>query len=110
MTVVLGAGNTVGVHILVAEAFLGPAPFPEAEVRHIDGKPGHNVWTNLAWGTRSQNLADAKWHAPRYLSGEQGQEVYARVHAGERQIDLAAEFGVTQSAVSCIKLQKSHRA
>ena len=49
------------IHFLVAEAFIGPRP-PDEEVRHLDGTRTNNVWTNLAWGTRSQNSLDAIGH------------------------------------------------
>lgn len=41
--------------------------------------------------------------SPRALTDKQVLEIYRRVHAGERGIALAREFGVTQCAVSSIK-------
>src|SRR5690349_6456701 len=38
-------------HLLVCEAFHGPKPFPEAQVRHLDGNPANNNARNLKWGT-----------------------------------------------------------
>lgn len=49
------------IHVLVAEAFIGPKP-PGEEVRHLDGTRTNNVWTNLAWGTRSENMRDKERH------------------------------------------------
>lgn len=49
------------IHQLVAEAFCGARP-PGAEVRHLDGNPTNNHADNLAWGTRLENMADAKRH------------------------------------------------
>src|SRR5213596_1074117 len=48
-----GKSKTVGVHQLVALAFLGPRP-EKQEVRHLDGNPLNNHLTNLAHGTRRQ--------------------------------------------------------
>lgn len=48
-------------HTLVAEAFLGPRPVAQ-DVRHLDGNPGNNHLSNLAYGTRSENLRDAVRH------------------------------------------------
>ena len=52
-----GKSKTVGVHQLVALAFLGPRP-EKQEVRHLDGNPLNNHLTNLAHGTRRQQRLD----------------------------------------------------
>ena len=57
------------VHFLVAEAFIGPRP-PRQEVRHLDGSRDNNVWTNLAWGTKSQNSLDAVEHGVHPQAGK----------------------------------------
>lgn len=49
------------VHSLVAAAFIGPRP-PGADVRHLDGNPGNNRFTNLVYGTRSENNYDSVRH------------------------------------------------
>lgn len=57
-----GGGRTTQktrlVHQLVAEAFLPPKPFPEAEIRHKDGNHLNNRADNLEWGTKSENVLD----------------------------------------------------
>ena len=53
---------TVGVHRLVAEAFL-PNPDGLPEVAHIDGNPGNNSANNLRWSSHADNQRD------RYLHG-----------------------------------------
>lgn len=47
-------------HRVVAEAFLGPAPFPRADVNHIDGCKTNNNLSNLEWVTRQENVDHAK--------------------------------------------------
>lgn len=47
------------VHQEVAKAFLGPAPFEDAIVRHLNDIPTDNRVENLAWGTRLENQQDA---------------------------------------------------
>lgn len=42
-----------------------------------------------------------------HLSPAQKQDIYRRVHAGERACDLAKEFGVSGGTVSCIKRGKT---
>jgi HNH endonuclease/NUMOD4 motif len=57
--VVLTGQKAVRVHRLVALAFIGPAPFPGALVRHVDDDPSNNKPSNLVWGTQKENMADA---------------------------------------------------
>jgi hypothetical protein len=45
-------------HRLVAAAFIGD-PGNSDLVRHLDDNPNNNHWTNLAYGTHSDNLHDA---------------------------------------------------
>lgn len=58
LSVALGKGNSVCVHVLVLEAFVGPCP-PGHESLHRDDVPSNNVLDNLRWGTRSDNIRDA---------------------------------------------------
>ena len=44
------------IHRLVAEAFLGPKPFPGAEVNHKDEDRANNVVANLEWCDRGYNM------------------------------------------------------
>ena len=46
------------VHRLVARAFLGEPPFPNACALHADDDPSNNSVANLRWGTRKDNYAD----------------------------------------------------
>jgi hypothetical protein len=66
------------VHRLVAEAFLGPAPFAGALVLHRDDVPTNNVPDNLYWGTHAENVFDAKLNrkqagAPRKRGAQPGE-------------------------------------
>lgn len=47
-------------HQLVAEAFLGPRPFPGAVVLHWDDDGFNNHLGNLRWGSETENRADAR--------------------------------------------------
>lgn len=49
------------VHRLVLRAFVGE-PQPGQECRHLDGDPSNNQLSNLAWGSRSENMLDAVRH------------------------------------------------
>jgi hypothetical protein len=103
-TVVLGrALGSKLIHVLVAEAFIGPKPFPSAEVLHRDGNKSNGRWDNLDWGTRSKNLQDKKWQGAEWkLTGEQATEIKRRRET-ETGVSLAGEFGVSESLVSAMK-------
>lgn len=51
--------QTVGVHRLVAWAFIGPPPPGRPVVRHLDDHPQNNTPDNLAYGTQVDNGRDA---------------------------------------------------
>lgn len=50
-----------GVHVLVAEAFLGSRP-PGLDVCHNDGNASNNTVGNLRFGTRASNIRDSVSH------------------------------------------------
>lgn len=41
------------------ETFVGPRPFSEAEARHLNDDSLDDSLENLAWGTHTENMADA---------------------------------------------------
>jgi hypothetical protein len=53
--------RTVTGHVLFMRTFVG-LPLPGVEVRHLDGNLSNNHWTNLAYGTRLDNMADQRKH------------------------------------------------
>jgi len=109
MTVLIG-GRSHYVHALVATAFLGPKPFPGAEVRHRDGDPSRNADTDLEWSTRGRNTQDKKAHAGQNgrLTLDQVRQIKRRLNRGEKGRDLAFEYGVGESAISAIKCGYNH--
>lgn len=64
-------GKTHRVARLVAEAFHGPAPFPNAVVMHLNENSRDNRPENLQWGTQKENL-----NAPGFIA-------YCRSRTGE---------------------------
>lgn len=102
-----GKSVTRPVHQLVCEAFHGPQPFPEAQVRHLDGDPTNNWMENLAWGTAAENWADRRRHGTdtcgersgkAKLTWEQVREIRARyTSGGVTQTELAADYSVASS-------------
>lgn len=97
------------VHRLVAEAFLPPAKAGCDFVCHRNDQPADNCPTNLYWGDRADNAADAMANG-RVATGERVhgskltpdivREVRRRAASGESQHSLAGEFGVHQSNIS----------
>lgn len=53
-----GELNMKKVHLLVAEAFIGPRP-KGAVCRHLNDDPSDNRVENLRWGTASENQQDS---------------------------------------------------
>tara|TARA_R110000787_G_scaffold34360_1_gene89044 strand:- start:401 stop:811 length:411 start_codon:yes stop_codon:yes gene_type:complete len=72
-------GKTYKVHRLIAEAFHGPAPFPDAVVMHLDENAANNRPTNLKWGTQKENL-----NAPGFID-------YCRSRRGDKHPRKVAE-------------------
>lgn len=111
-----GLARATALHIVVAETFHGSKPSSEHEVRHLDGTKLNCAAANLAWATHTENEADKVVHgtlrrgednAQSKLSAEDVAKIRRRV--GERQQDLADEFGCTFSNISAIQLRKSWR-
>ena len=64
VTVALGRGNSISVHVLVMRAFKGPCPKGK-EVLHGNGIANDNRLCNLRYGTRSENNIDSLKHGTR---------------------------------------------
>jgi hypothetical protein len=99
---------------LVADAFL-PAKLPtDTVVRHLNDDPTDNRACNLAWGTYSDNMADAfrngKRKSPSWsaclgaqLTGDIVGEIRRLYATGKfSQRELAAQFGVDHSTIGRI--------
>lgn len=96
------------VHVLIAETWIGPKPFPSAEVRHKDGDKTNCVKGNLAWGTRSENIQDKKWHGGDAFHWVTPEIVEAIRASNDSQDAIARKFGLSQSHVSRIRRRESH--
>ena len=108
LSVVIGRGNSRLVHQLVLEAFVGPRA-PGDECRHLNGDPADNRLVNLAWGSRSDNLRDKKWHGvTRKLSVADVRVIKRGLADGRCGRAIAAAFNVHESTVSAIKHGRFH--
>jgi hypothetical protein len=101
------------IHVLVAEAFIGPCPEGE-EVNHKDGNKMNPNFDNLEYGTRSYN----QWHCNHVIKTRTPQQgsahgrskineetaiaIRAAREAGEPIARVAERFNVSQGTVSMI--------
>lgn len=102
--------KTFAVHQLVAVAFMGPSN--GLQVNHISGIGSDNRAENLEYCTGSQNMKHAfatglqsnkgQNHSRTKFTDEDVLNIRSRYAHGEKQSDLAKEFGVYGSAISRI--------
>lgn len=108
-----GRRKTVHVHRIILESFVGPCP-DGMESRHIDGSTANNTLTNLAWGTKQENVADKRRHGTIRRGGESHS---AKLTESDAQfildnpqislIELGRRFGVTGDAVGAIRHRRT---
>lgn len=115
LTVILcrgGKPQTHLVHKLVLTAFQGERP-DGLEARHLDGVPTNNARSNLEWGTPVENAADREAHGRQPRGATVGTsklsdaQVLAIRSDKRRQREIAADYGISQTMVSRIKLGKA---
>jgi HNH endonuclease/NUMOD4 motif len=105
-------GIQLFVHICVCSAWHGPKPSPKHEVRHLDGDPTNNAIDNLAWGTRSQNIADAKRHGTFPVGvnrpgAKLSPDVAKSICLDTRSCaDIAKDYTISEGTVRNIKIGK----
>ena len=114
----IGAGRKVLAHRLACELAHGPAPTSRHVAAHSCGG-GHlgcvAPW-HLSWKTQGENARDTIAHgrttrgrsmAATPLTEEQVRTIFRRAHAGEAQSAIAVEYGISQTAVSRIKVGRN---
>jgi hypothetical protein len=93
------------VHILVLEAFAGPAP-DSHECLHHDDDPANAELTNLRWGTRAENVADAIRNTGSAngakLSAVDVSEILDLLEGGNIASHIALVYGVWPSTICSI--------
>ena len=107
----LGERWRVCVHQLVCAAFNGPPPSKKHEVAHADGVRDNSRAENLRWVTRAENMEDARLHGTLLIGERQNgakltadnvREIRHRIAAGEREKDVAPDFGISPGNVNHI--------
>lgn len=107
-----GKSKLIGVHRMVAMAFIGQPPEGKPEAAHRDGKNQNNYATNLMWASHRENLAHRIEHGT-VLRGES----HPRSKITEKQVGeiwlseisaskAAAKFGVSVHTVNDIRQGK----
>lgn len=111
------------VHILVADAFLGPRP-PGHYVAHLDGNSGNSTLANLAYVTPTENNAHKRVHGTHRidagpnasnarLTAEQVRQMRAlRARHGPRKLpmrELGRMFGVSREAAYAVCRRLTYR-
>ena len=103
------------VHRLVLLVFKGPCP-PGKESCHGDGVRTNDYIKNLRWGSRLENVADKVIHGTNpmgeshpiaKLSEDQVRQIRSLYSNGYLQREIAAMFGIGQTAVGRIVNRKS---
>jgi hypothetical protein len=64
-----GKQRWIGVHRLVALAWIGPPPTAIHQVAHWDGNPTNNQASNLRWATPEENAVDRDRHGHTVRGG-----------------------------------------
>ncbi len=107
--------HAVYIHHLVAEAFLGECPVG-MERNHKNGDCFKNWASNLEFVTPWENKRHAKVaglmcrgerHRSAKLKVHEVREIRARLASGERPIEIAACYGVTNASIHSIKNGKN---
>lgn len=102
----------VCVHVLVLEAFRGPAP-PGMEARHKNGRLTDNRLTNLDWSTHADNIADKLVHLT-IVRGERHHkavltpaDVRAIRASSENATVIGDRYGMNPSAIRNIRRRRT---
>ena len=106
----LGTYRRALVHVLVAEAFIGPKRESQ-EVRYLNGDPIDNRASNLVYGTRRENQRDQYTYGGKHAGGKLSRDdvlaIRALLSEGVAQKEIAAAYGVSLSQISAIKTRRS---
>jgi len=102
------------IHFLVCEAFVGPKPFPGAEVDHINDVRADNHYKNLQWLTSAQNkegrdFAKGNRNGNTKLTVSQVRFIRSLPFRSKQDSELAARFSVSRETIRDVRLGKYWR-
>ena len=102
------------IHVLVAMAFHGVKKNAALMARHLDDDRDNNHYSNIAWGTHEENMADrdrngttARGPHLSRLSDDDIREIRRRCDAGEKHHLVAHSYRLRGSAVANIAARKT---
>ena len=101
MLTINGKQKRVGVHRLVAQAFI-PNPDNKPQVNHIDGNKHNNKVDNLEWVTREENMQHAA-HKLKCLSSMWSPDPVLCVETGKKYKSIseaARELGLNRRTLT----------
>lgn len=104
----------VGVHRLVARAFIGECPIG-LHVLHGDGDKTNNHFTNLRYGTPAENIADTARHGRQrrgatHPHAKLDDDAVKMIRASSRNgAELAALFSVTPETIGAVRNRRTWR-
>ena len=119
-----GKLSLVLVHRLVTLTWIGPPPFEGAKVLHKDDDPTNNHYSNLYYGTQSNNMKDAVangrlthiFHIYGTSKGEKNgnskltnikvKRIKKMLREGYKMDHLAKQFQVSRSTIEGIKYER----
>lgn len=110
-----GKHFSMDLHVAIALAFFGPRP-EGMEVRHLDGNPKNNAISNLKYGTRSENIGDAKKHGTFPMYEKRPGAKITRSDAISIALDvrktsvIAKQYGINPGTVRQIKIGETWTA
>jgi len=92
------------IHVLVALAFINLKPETAEVVRHLDDDADNNHFSNIAYGTRSDNVRDmhANIFGRRWLTEEDREAIRIDYRPTD---EIADEYGIARQTVRRIKHQ-----
>lgn len=98
------------VHLLVAEAFLGPKPNGN-DVLHLNGIKSDNRVCNLKYGTRLENMVSSYSYGGKMPRGvfdiKTVLSIRRRLDSGESARKIAREYKVASTTIQKIKSRKT---
>lgn len=106
----------IQVHQFIAYLKFGEVIFrPDMQVRHLNGNSLDNRWSNICFGTASDNMMDIEEETRVEKAGQAGrsydddfiQELVDRRKEGATYKQLMAEFGITSKGTLSYLLNKS---